>query len=100
MPTVGMSRVCGLALALCFVWIVWVNPLPVGIGSATAMNIYCGGLSAITVGQTLRPKWHGGVTARVVFSALFVVAALALALLGATNFLLNHENFLGLLTLL
>jgi NCS1 family nucleobase:cation symporter-1 len=93
----GNSVVAGLAVAMTPIGGIIILIFSVGIGSATAMNIYCGGLSAITVGQTLRPQWHGGVRARVVFSVLFVVAALALALLGAANFLLNYENFLGLL---
>jgi NCS1 family nucleobase:cation symporter-1 len=69
----------------------------IGIGATSAMNIYCGVLSTITVWQTFRPQWRPGVVSRVVLSLIFIVAALAMALLGARNFLANYENFLSLL---
>ena len=61
------------------------------------MNIYCGVLSTITVGQTFAPRWRAGPASRVTLSVLFIAAALAMALLGARNFLVNYENFLSLL---
>ena len=93
----GTNVVAGLAAATQPISVAIIVVLSIGIGAATAMNIYCGALSAITVGQTFRPAWRAGLPARVVLSLLFIVAALALALLGAKNFLVNYENFLSLL---
>src|SRR5258708_19721455 len=67
-----------------------------GSGGTTAMNIYCGVLSTITVGQTFKPDWKADATARIVLSLIFIVLALAMALLGAKNFMVNYENFLAL----
>jgi NCS1 family nucleobase:cation symporter-1 len=61
------------------------------------MNIYCGVLSSITVGQTFIPHWKADAAARIVLSLIFIVLALAMALLGAKNFMVNYENFLALL---
>jgi NCS1 family nucleobase:cation symporter-1 len=61
------------------------------------MNIYCGVLSTITVAQTFMPQWRADAAARIVLSLIFVVLALAMALLGAKNFMVNYENFLALL---
>jgi NCS1 family nucleobase:cation symporter-1 len=61
------------------------------------MNIYCGVLSTITVGQTFKPDWKADSMARIVLSLIFIVLALAMALLGAKNFMVNYENFLALL---
>jgi NCS1 family nucleobase:cation symporter-1 len=69
----------------------------IGIGATTAMNIYCGVLSTITVGQTFKPGWKADAAARIVLSLIFIVLALAMALLGAKNFMVNYENFLALL---
>jgi NCS1 family nucleobase:cation symporter-1 len=69
----------------------------VGIGATTAMNVYCGVLSTITVGQTFRPGWRAGRSARIVLTIIFSLLALTMALLGASNFMVNYENFLTLL---
>ncbi len=69
----------------------------IGIGSTTAMNVYCGVLSSITVAQTFLPRWRAGAAARIILSLVFVLLALAMALLGAKNFMVNYENFLSLL---
>jgi NCS1 family nucleobase:cation symporter-1 len=93
----GTKVVAGLAAATGPLSIPIIVVFSIGIGSATAMNIYCGALSGITVGQTFRPAWVAGLAARVVLSIVFIAAALLLALLGAKNFLVNYENFLSLL---
>jgi len=71
--------------------------LSLGLGAASAMNIYCGVLSAITIGQTFVPVWRPRGQSRLILSVIFVAIALAIALLGARNFLSNYENFLTLL---
>jgi NCS1 family nucleobase:cation symporter-1 len=89
--------VAGLASATRPISILIVVVFSIGIGATTAMNVYCGVLSTITVGQTFAPRWRAGATARIVLSAVFIVLALAMALLGAKNFMVNYENFLSLL---
>jgi NCS1 family nucleobase:cation symporter-1 len=93
----GANVVAALAAATRPISAFIIIVLSIGIGSATAMNIYCGALSAITVGQTFRPAWRAGLAARVAVSVVFIAVALTLALLGARNFLVNYENFLSLL---
>jgi nucleobase:cation symporter-1, NCS1 family len=89
--------VAGLALATRPISIVIVVVFSVGIGATTAMNVYCGVLSSITVGQTFVPQWQAGVSARIVLSVIFCALSLAMALWGAKNFMVNYENFLSLL---
>jgi NCS1 family nucleobase:cation symporter-1 len=89
--------VAGLARATAPISIAIVVVFSIGIGSTTAMNVYCGVLSSITIGQTFVPGWKAGAAARSVLSVIFMVVALAMALLGARNFMVNYENFLSLL---
>jgi NCS1 family nucleobase:cation symporter-1 len=69
----------------------------IGLGAASAMNIYCGVLSIITLTQTFLPRWQAGARSRILLSLIFSGAALMIALLGARNFLTNYENFLAVL---
>jgi nucleobase:cation symporter-1, NCS1 family len=89
--------VAGLASATQPISIAIVVVFTIGIGATTAMNVYCGVLSGITVGQTFLPGWRAGIAARIILSVIFSVLALAMALLGARNFMVNYENFLDLL---
>lgn len=91
------SIVAGLAAAMAPISVAIVLVFSVGIGATTAMNVYCGVLSTITVGQTFYPSWRAGRSARIVLSIIFSILALTMALLGATNFMTNYENFLALL---
>jgi NCS1 family nucleobase:cation symporter-1 len=87
----------GLAAATQPISVIIVVVFSVGIGATTAMNIYCGVLAGITVAQTFLPTWQAGARARIALSAVFTVLSLAMALLGAKNFMTNYENFLSLL---
>lgn len=69
----------------------------VGIAGANAMNLYCGALSTITVGQTLFPSWQPRSAARAVVTMCLFPLALAIAIVGKDNFLVNFTNFLLLL---
>lgn len=69
----------------------------IGIACTNAMNLYCGALSTITVGQTIFPTWVPGAAARGVVSAALFLAAVVMALLGKDNFLVNFTNFMLLL---
>jgi NCS1 family nucleobase:cation symporter-1 len=97
LTVVDKNIVAGLASATQPISILIVVIFSIGIGATTAMNIYCGVLSTITVGQTFKPNWKADATARIVLSLIFIVLALAMALLGAKNFMVNYENFLALL---
>jgi len=69
----------------------------VGIAAANAMNLYCGALSTLTLGQTLIPAWSPGRRARTIVSLILFGVALATALLGKASFLVNYEGFILLL---
>jgi NCS1 family nucleobase:cation symporter-1 len=61
------------------------------------MNLYCGALSTLTIGQTLAPRWSPGAAARTIVVIGLVLAALLLSLLGKDSFLVNYTNFILLL---
>lgn len=71
--------------------------LSIGIAATNAMNLYCGALSTITVGQTLVPSWSAGAGARILISLILFSGSLTLALLGQDDFLANYTNFILLL---
>jgi NCS1 family nucleobase:cation symporter-1 len=89
--------VSGLTAAMVPISVAIILVFSVGIGATTAMNIYCGVLSSITVGQTFRPGWRPGRSARIVLTVIFSLLALTMALLGASNFMVNYEHFLTFL---
>ncbi|WP_462402548.1 purine-cytosine permease family protein [Pseudomonas sp. Marseille-QA0332] len=68
-----------------------------GIAATNAMNLYCGTLSAITVGQTLVPRWSAGAAARAVTALVLFSVSIALAILGKDDFMVNYTNFILLL---
>lgn len=71
--------------------------LSIGIAATNAMNLYCGALSTITVGQTLVPSWSARAGARILISLILFSGSLALALLGQDDFMVNYTNFILLL---
>jgi NCS1 family nucleobase:cation symporter-1 len=71
--------------------------LSVGVATANAMNLYCGALSTLTLGQTLVPSWSPGAAARTVISLVLFGVSLAGALLGKNSFMVNYTDFILLL---
>ncbi len=69
----------------------------IGIAATNAMNLYCGALSTITVGQTLFAGWVPRAASRAIVSVLLFLAALVMAIAGKDNFLVNFTNFMLLL---
>jgi len=69
----------------------------IGIAATNAMNLYCGALSTITVGQTLFPRWLPRASSRAVVSAVLFLVALGMAIAGKDDFLVNFTNFMLLL---
>ncbi|MFI7610275.1 purine-cytosine permease family protein [Nonomuraea terrae] len=69
----------------------------IGIACTNSLNLYCGALSTITVGQTIFPRWVPRAGVRAVVSTALFLCALAMALAGKDNFLVNFTNFMLLL---
>jgi len=69
----------------------------IGIAATNSMNLYCGALSTITVGQTVFPRWLPRASSRAVVAGVLFVAALGMAIAGKDNFLVNFTNFMLLL---
>lgn len=74
--------------------IVIVGIFSLGVAATNAMNLYCGVLSTLTVGQTFVPSWSPKAKTRAATAVIIFTAALLLALLGADNFLVYYSNFL------
>jgi NCS1 family nucleobase:cation symporter-1 len=69
----------------------------ISIAGNNAINLYCGVLSTITLGQTFIPQWKAGPAARTVTATVLLLVALGLALFAAANFLANYTDFILLL---
>jgi NCS1 family nucleobase:cation symporter-1 len=69
----------------------------IGIAVSSAMNLYCGALSTLTVGQTLIPAWAPAARARTIATLILFGLALAVAFLSKDSFLANYEGFVLLL---
>ncbi len=93
----GVSVVSGLAEVTHGIAPLILVVLSIGVATANAMNLYCGALSTMTLGQTLVPSWAPGAVARTVISLVIFALSLAGALLGKSSFLVNYENFILLL---
>jgi len=62
-----------------------------------AMNLYCGALSVLTIGQTFAPRWVPRAAARTIVVIALSGAALVLSVLGKDSFAVNYTNFILLL---
>jgi nucleobase:cation symporter-1, NCS1 family len=89
--------VSGLTTVTSGISVLVVVVLSIGIAATNAMNLYCGTLSTLTVGQTLRPRWSPRARSRAVTAVVLFGASLIAALVGQDNFLVNYENFISLL---
>ncbi|WP_020495792.1 purine-cytosine permease family protein [Sciscionella marina] len=72
--------------------------LSVALVSQSAMFVYCGSLSTITIGQTMFENWNPRAGARTWVSVIIFAVATVMALFGRDNFLVVFSSFL--LTLL
>jgi NCS1 family nucleobase:cation symporter-1 len=93
----GVSLVSGLAALTHGIAPVILIVLSIGVATANAMNLYCGALSTMTLGQTLVPSWSPGAAARTIISLVIFALSLTGALLGKNAFMVNYENFILLL---
>ncbi|WP_033292472.1 purine-cytosine permease family protein [Amycolatopsis jejuensis] len=71
--------------------------LSVALVSQSAMYVYCGSLSIITIGQTLFEKWTPRASARTVAAVVVFAAAAVMAIAGQGDFLTFYTNFLLIL---
>lgn len=69
----------------------------VGISVSNGMNLYCGSLAVITIGQTLFPRWIPRAATRGTIAVLLFLVALVLGFAGSGNFLVNLTNLMILL---
>lgn len=69
----------------------------VGMVANNAMNVYCGALSALLFGYTVRPGWQPQARARAAVSLLLLAVALGLAIVGRSSFLESYTSFILLL---
>lgn len=68
-----------------------------GIAATNAMNLYCGVLCTLTLGQTFLPKWSPLSGARIVVSIVTILIEMLIAIYGQENFLVNYTNFILML---
>jgi NCS1 family nucleobase:cation symporter-1 len=93
----GTSIVAGLAILTHGIAPLILVVLSIGLTTANAMNLYCGALSTMTLGQTLVPSWSPGAGARTLISMIIFALSLTGALLGKDSFLSHYEDFILLL---
>ncbi len=64
---------------------------------ANAMNLYCGALSTLSIGQTFVPRWSPRAAARTVVVMVVALVAVLLSVPGRSSFLVNYTSFILLL---
>ncbi|EIZ80112.1 cytosine/purines/uracil/thiamine/allantoin transporter [Novosphingobium sp. Rr 2-17] len=88
-PTiVALTGRAGLPIILAFT---------VAIVCASAVNLYCCALTAITAVQTFAMSWRAGSKARTSYTICLTLIACIMAIAGAESFLNTYENFIVLL---
>jgi NCS1 family nucleobase:cation symporter-1 len=93
----GGNVVQGLTKLTSGISVLVVVVFSLGIAATNAMNLYCGTLSTLTVGQTVAPRFSPRARSRALTAILLFAASLILALVAQNNFLVNYENFISLL---
>lgn len=68
-----------------------------GVAASNAMNLYCGVLCSLTVGQTFKPDWMPKAKTRSVAAIILFAIAVTVALFARDNFILFYTNFLSFL---
>ncbi|MGP0222095.1 MULTISPECIES: purine-cytosine permease family protein [unclassified Paenarthrobacter] len=68
-----------------------------GVAASNAMNLYCGVLCALTIGQTFKPTWLPRAKTRSVAAVVLFILAVSIALFARDNFILFYTNFLSFL---
>lgn len=68
-----------------------------GVAASNAMNLYCGVLCSLTIGQTFKPNWLPRAKTRSVAAIILFTFALLISLFARDNFILFYTNFLSFL---
>ena len=68
-----------------------------GVAASNAMNLYCGVLCSLTIGQTFKPNWLPHAKTRSVAALILFTLAVLIALFARDNFILFYTNFLSFL---
>jgi NCS1 family nucleobase:cation symporter-1 len=68
-----------------------------GVAASNAMNLYCGVLCTLTIGQTFRPTWLPHAKTRSIAAVVIFTVALLIALFARDNFIFFYTNFLAFL---
>lgn len=68
-----------------------------GVAASNAMNLYCGVLCTLTIGQTFRPNWLPHAKTRGIAAVIIFTIALLIALFARDNFIFFYTNFLAFL---
>jgi NCS1 family nucleobase:cation symporter-1 len=68
-----------------------------GVAASNAMNLYCGVLCTLTIGQTFRPNWLPHAKTRSIAALIIFTFALMIALFARDNFIFFYTNFLSFL---
>jgi NCS1 family nucleobase:cation symporter-1 len=63
-----------------------------GVAASNAMNLYCGVLCTLTIGQTFRPAWLPHAKTRTIAAILIFTLALSIALFARDNFIFFYTN--------
>jgi NCS1 family nucleobase:cation symporter-1 len=94
----GNVEIVGSLGALLQPWtIMIVGIFCLGVAASNAMNLYCGVLCTLTIGQTFKPNWLPRAKTRSIAAVLLFTVAVAIALFARDNFILFYTNFLSFL---
>ncbi|MFF2843648.1 purine-cytosine permease family protein [Paenarthrobacter sp. NPDC057981] len=94
----GDVEIVGSLGALLQPWtLIIVGIFCLGVAASNAMNLYCGVLCALTIGQTFKPTWLPRAKTRSVAAVVLFVLAVSIALFARDNFILFYTNFLSFL---
>jgi NCS1 family nucleobase:cation symporter-1 len=94
----GDVEIVGSLGALLQPWtLIIVGIFCLGVAASNAMNLYCGVLCTLTIGQTFKPSWLPRAKTRTVAAIILFVLAVSIALFARDNFILFYTNFLSFL---
>ncbi|WGM20365.1 cytosine permease [Paenarthrobacter sp. OM7] len=94
----GDVEIVGSLGALLQPWtLIIVGIFCLGVAASNAMNLYCGVLCTLTIGQTFKPSWLPRAKTRSIAAIILFVVAVSIALFARDNFILFYTNFLSFL---
>ena len=94
----GDVEIVGSLGALLQPWtLIIVGVFCLGVAASNAMNLYCGVLCTLTIGQTFKPSWLPRAKTRSIAAVILFVVAVSIALFARDNFILFYTNFLSFL---